>query len=225
MIRVVYTILGLILGFAITLIAAYAVAQNGEERRYGEVIPYDAETPLPVPPLSFFAIGVENNDALLARVVQYCSSDTERLQVWFEETHPERLAALCGMYIAATNAPYHEQPNPPTNALMFARQQSMHCGTVVIAQGEIYSALGLTWRYRQNSNHGWIEVQIDAKWEVFDATVNVWYAGENRRRMFWIPDYPGAFDHERYCYAWGCYNMRSLRRDVYEGNIEHPITP
>jgi hypothetical protein len=209
MIRILCFLLGALLALVLTVTAQ-------PERVYGEVVPYDAQTPLPIPPLSFFAIGIETNADLLARVVQYCTADTERMAVWFEETHPERLKALCGMYIVATNSPYHEQPSIPENALAFALQQTQHCGTIPVAQGEIYDALGLTWRYRQTPHHGWIDAAIDDQWETFDATVNVWYADQDHRRMFWIPDYAGAFDHERYCHDWGCFNMRNLRRDVFE---------
>ena len=215
MIRIVYFTLGLL--FAIAGALALDARAQSETRQYGEVVPYDSETPLPIPPLSWFAIGIDSNSALLDRVQQYCSADMERLSVWFEETHPQRLKALCGMYIVATNAVYHEQQNTPADAITFARQIAQHCGTVTIPQGEIYERLGLIWQLRLKPGHGYIDVLIDDHWETFDATVNVWYAGQRGRRMFYIPNFPGAFDHERYCYNWGCYNMRNLRVQVYDG--------
>ncbi len=188
------------------------VPTGAQSRAYGAPLAYDETTPLPIPPLAYFAVGLEQEADLLARVAAYCS-DVERLPAWFDDENPARLKALCGMYIVATNAPYHEQPAPPTDALAFARQVAQHCGTVPVAQGRIYTALGLDWRLREAAGHGWVEVRVDGTWEIFDATVNVWYRDKQARRAFWLPDYPGALDHTRYGY-----DVHRLRRAVFDGD-------
>jgi len=189
-----------------------ASAIDPSQHIYGTPLPADVNTPLPIPPLRVFAIGVRDNHELLTSVASYCEFNQHWLAGIFAETSLTRILALCGMYIVATNAPYHEADNP-VDALAFARQATLHCGTVVVAQGEIYGALGLTWRQVETTNHTWLEVDVDGAWEVFDATVNVW-VNATTARAWWQPDFAGAYDHERYCHAWGCYNIRQLKVNV-----------
>lgn len=207
-------VIGFLVGMLIPLIALSAlhVSSQPRERVYGDLLPYADAHPLPIPPLSAFTIGVVDNDTLIARASAYCSDPTGELGRWFEESNPMRVRALCGMYIIATNAPYHEVAIPVPDALTFAQTPTLHCGTVVVPQGELYTALHLAWRWQLVPGHQFIEVWIDDGWETFDATVNIWYADPQRRRAFWLPDYAGARDYERYGYG-----VRGLHDAVYAG--------
>jgi hypothetical protein len=50
------------------------------------------------------------------------------------------------------------------------------CRNFAIYQSRILDTFGLPWRYVAISSgfHGWIEVKIGERWEVFDATANLW---------------------------------------------------
>lgn len=196
----------------------WSLGQSGQPARpYGAPVPYGDDTPLPIPPLRYFALDAPDDETLASRVAAYCRDDDGRLAVWFQESHPARLTALCGMYVVATHAPYHEQPVWPAGIAAAAAAHAQHCGTVVIPQGAIYTAAGLRWRQQTAPGHTWIEVQIDGVWETFDATVNVWYRDARARRSFWLPDYPGWDDHRRYCQDGWCYDLALLRQQVYAG--------
>ena len=131
--------------------------------KVGETVP-----PLPIPPLAEIAPTGDVQD-----VVSYYQSHADELAGLFGDA--ERAPAFFAMYIVHLAKPYGTAPTvltlPEFMKLTFAQ-----CGDYAPVQEEISRALGLTARYIgfTNSFHGWVEVQINGQWEIFDSTTNVW---------------------------------------------------
>lgn len=187
---------------------------------------FDAEPGPDVDTLQVITAGADTDEDAVARVVSYYQANQNRLQGLWREDNPQRLAAIFAMYVAHISQPYGETPNPPADLLEFTQQQRGHCGTYTVAQREINTALGLTWRELGDEGwHAWIEVQIDGNWEIFDSTVNVWIdqpvetlvlGGPRQYRMFYTPmtdiNRPDARLHlQEGTYG---YNMPNLRERV-----------
>lgn len=159
---------------------------------------YSAQPPLQIATLAEIVGLAEDNESALQAVVDYYANNRDHLIREFREMDDTRLRALYGMYIVHLAVPYFSVEREPTNLVEFVSAPSAHCGTYAMALGEIYSALGLHWRSWSVSNgsHALLDVDINGKWETFDATSNLWLsvavdelvAGAPRSyRLFYTP--------------------------------------
>lgn len=162
------------------------------------------------------------DDEILQNTVAYFNENRDRLQILWREDNPTRLAALFAMYVTHISQVYGEATGPATIA-EFMAQDRAHCGTYVLPQTRIASALGLTWRTIEFvGEHVWLEVYVDDHWELFDATTNVWI---NRSGVDLVQGavreyrslYSPLMDINRPDARWHIdegYNMQNLRRGM-----------
>lgn len=116
----------------------------------------------------------KSDDDILQKVVDYYDANRERLGVLWSEENPTRLAALFTMYVTHISTVYGATEFP-TTLDEYLHQPRAHCGTYAWAQMRLARALGLMLRLVDFSGeHVWLEIQVDAQWELFDATTNVW---------------------------------------------------
>lgn len=149
-----------------------------------------------VPTLQELALGASTDEEIIQNIVDYYNDHKDELRLLWREENETRLAALYSMYIVHISHPYGETTYPAT-LLEYMTQERSHCGVYSYAQQEIATGLGLTWRFVELTSgwHGWIEVDVDGQWEIFDATVNVWI----NRSGFELID--GAVREYRYFYT------------------------
>ena len=147
--------------------------------------------PLPIPPLAEIA---PTGD--VAEVVAYWNANADPLTALFADE--ARAKALFAMYIVHVAVPYGETTPPPYTFAEYTGRDRAHCGVYTFVQREISQALGLTVRGYEFTDgfHGWLEVEINGAWELFDSTGNIWInqpmsallAGAPREyRMFYAP--------------------------------------
>ena len=153
---------------------------------------------VPIPPLKDVVAGAKSDSAALARIVAYYRDHEGRFREHWQERNRDRLQAFFAMYVVHVSHPYGTGPSPET-LLAFAREAaSAACRENSIFQARILTAFGLKWRYVAVSSgmHGWIEVDVDGRWEIFDSTVNLWIdqsafellgGGPRRYRLFYTP--------------------------------------
>ncbi|MBK8026580.1 MAG: hypothetical protein IPK19_35625 [Chloroflexi bacterium] len=148
-----------------------------------------------MPTLQELAGGLTSDDEVLARVVEYYEQNHERLAILWREDHPARLAGIFAMYISHISLPYGETTFP-ASIVEFIQQEFAHCGTYVLPQSRIATALGLTYRTIEFvAEHAWVEVWVDDHWELFDATTNTWI---NRTGLYLLARAPREY---RYFYT------------------------
>ncbi|NJO83397.1 MAG: hypothetical protein HC828_11640 [Blastochloris sp.] len=106
----------------------------------------------------------------IAVVATYFEANRERLATLWRETNPTRLAGLYSMYVVHISHIYGETEYT-ASLTDYLAQPRAHCGTYSIAQSHIATALGLEWRMFELTSgwHGWIEIMVDGRWEIFDA--------------------------------------------------------
>ncbi len=176
-----------------------------------------------VPTLQEMTAGATTDAEALAKVVAYYDDNRERLRVLWREEDDTRLAGIFSMYVVHVSTIYGETTYP-ASFLEYLQQPRAHCGTYSIAQAHIANALGLEWRMFELTSgwHGWIEINVDGQWEMFDATTNQWISrsglemlqGAPREyRSFYTPlldiDRPDARLHMS-----EGYNMQQFRIDL-----------
>jgi len=151
-----------------------------------------------IPPLKDIVVGTKSDSAALARIVAYYREHEGRFREHWQERNRARLQAFFAMYVVHVSHPYGAGSTPET-LLAFTREATVaSCREYSIFQARILSAFGLKWRYVAVSSgmHGWIEVDINGRWEIFDSTVNLWIdrsafelleGGPRRYRQFYTP--------------------------------------
>jgi hypothetical protein len=153
------------------------VARNwGTPAYYPERI-FDAQPPLiAIPTLQSLARNAETDQEIVARVVRYFHATEKKLLEKWQEADRQRIQALFVMNLIHLSHPYGPSETPGTLVDYLRRTPASSCRTYAIFQSRLLDAFGLTWRYVAVSSgfHGWIEVRIGNRWEIFDSTANLW---------------------------------------------------
>ncbi len=143
-------------------------------------------------------VGDASTDAeIIERLLAYYESNREWLSEQLVEDDPQRLAALFVMYVVHISKPYNSTAFP-TSMVEFLSLPTAHCGTYSFAQAIMLDAMGIENRSINvdHGNHALIEALIGERWEIFDATTNVWMSGsfdevmrgaDVERRMYYTP--------------------------------------
>ena len=180
---------------------------------------FDARLPMvKVPSLQEMASGAQSDHQVIARVMTYYRDKKAILQERWQEIGRDRLKALFAMYVIHISHPYGTAQSPVTFTKYVKESRTSKCDTYGIFQSRILDAFGLTWRYVAISSgfHGWIEVDINGHWEIFDSTVNVWIdrsafdlldGRERRYRLFYTP--------------WSDINRPNAR--AYQAGLKEPL--
>ncbi len=173
-----------------------------------------------VPTLLELSLGAVDDAAILEQVVAYYEANAERLALLWREDNPVRLAGIFAMYITHISLPYGETPFPNT-ITEFVTQERAHCGTYLVPQTRIALALGLTIRTIEFvGEHAWLEIYVDDRWELFDATTNTWLSrtgvellegAQREYRYFYTPMLDINRPDARLHFDEG-YNMQRLRQ-------------
>ncbi len=160
---------------------------------------FDAGQPAVVlPTLQTIARNTATDGELLTRVVSYYRDHEGAFQEHWHEKNIHRVQALYAMNLIHLSHPYGVDRLPETFLEYVNQVAASSCRNFAIYQSRILDAFGLPWRYVALSSgfHGWIEVKIGPRWEIFDATANVWIdhsafelvEGQTRRyRLFYSP--------------------------------------
>ena len=138
---------------------------------------YDARPPEEkIPTLQQLAGGVPSDADIVKKVVKYYHAHRARLQMRWQETNPDRLAAFFAMNVVHVSHPYGTSRQPLSFLDYLQNTKFSSCRTYSVYQSRILDALGLQWRYVAISSgaHGWLEVRVGNRWEIFDSTANVW---------------------------------------------------
>lgn len=158
----------------------------------------DAAPGLAIPTLQTLIAGAKDDRDGYARIGAYFEANQERLRAMLAEDDPQRLKALFVMYAAHISHPYNTVESPADTLIGYVYEQTAsHCSWYTEWQHRINLAIGLTSRrvMTESADHGWVEVRIGDKWEIFDSTANVWISesgevlkrGEPRRyRRFYL---------------------------------------
>ncbi len=138
--------------------------------------PMTTRQPLPIPSLQTLVAGTETQQAALTAVVDYYTTHQAELALMFDEDDDTRLKALYGMYLIHNAVPYGVVRRLPTTLAQFLALPRVDCGVYTIAQGWLYTALGLRWRkiVVDREWHDIDEVWFGDHWETFDSTSNMW---------------------------------------------------
>ncbi len=150
-----------------------------------------------IPTLQVIAGDAATDEEVTERVIAYFDENREWLAYQLVETDPERLAALFAMYLVHISKPYNTTDSP-ASLMDFLEMPNAHCGTYSSAQSIILDAMGIENRTINvdHGNHALVEALIHERWEVFDATTNVWLGGsvdevmrgqDVERRMYYTP--------------------------------------
>jgi hypothetical protein len=128
----------------------------------------------------------------VADVVAYYEEHEQELIALFQDA--SRARALFAMYSVHIAKPYGESM-PALTLDQYLPLARAHCGIYTPVQEQISEALGLETRnmYFTDGWHGWLEVNIDGQWEIFDSTTNTWIdrwmasmlSGEPRQHRFY----------------------------------------
>lgn len=164
----------------------------------------------------------------LTAIVAYYQVKHDYLAALWNESNETRLRAFYVMYIVHISHPYGVVDNPAETLLGYIRDQLLsNCQYQAEWQGVISTALGLHWRAVRfaDGSHGWIEVDIDGQWELFDSTTNAWLSQSAEQlaqgvartyRWFYTPildvNYPEARRH--YLDSHGYYDVLALRQNM-----------
>lgn len=92
----------------------------------------------------------------------------------FPEPNPQRAKALYCMYVVHISHPYGNAPYPNEDFSDYLAQPFTHCGPQSYWASYLMRQMGLETRRFWLETHAWVEAKIDGKWEMFDATTNVW---------------------------------------------------
>lgn len=140
---------------------------------YYETI-YSAERPYNIPAL-IDLLGEGDNETA-ANVQAWFDAHHDELTIVWQDTNSERLLGWLIQNLVHNAVPYGESAIAP-DLRGFTRFSAAHCGTYSHAQLTLAHALNLPARLLEfdDGAHGWIEMEIGGRWEVFDATANVWF--------------------------------------------------
>ncbi len=159
---------------------------------------FSAEPPLDVPTLQTIIGDAATDDQALHAITAYYDAHADQLAGQFRESNPTRLRALFVMYVTHISNDYNTLDPAPTTLIAYLDQPYSHCGTYSLFESEILSAFGMTWRIINiaGGTHAFVEVQVDGRWEIFDATTNDWVdtsafemerGAERHSRSFYTP--------------------------------------
>lgn len=170
-------IIGIVFAYAVITVGTPPPANSWADLLYSDHL-MSGEPPLPIPPLSEIIGDAATDAAAQAAIRDYYNRQSLRLAAVFRSDNDERTRALFGMYIVHLAAPYNEVARAwvGESLLAFVNGATAHCGAYAQAQQAVYDALGLRWR-SVGVDGGWhelVEAEISGKFEVFDATSNVW---------------------------------------------------
>ena len=138
---------------------------------------FDAQPPLiDLPTLQALAADTRTDQEIIARILHYFRANRNMLRERWQEADSQRIQALFAMNIIHLSHPYGPAETPRTLTDYVHQTASSSCRVYAIFQSKILEAFGLSWRYVAISSgfHGWIEVKIGDRWEIFDSTANVW---------------------------------------------------
>jgi len=138
---------------------------------------FNGEHPAPsIKTLQELAAGADTDQEVIDNVVDYFEELQDKISVDFEEENPERLKALYVMYLVHLSHPYGLQDHTSETLIDFIFNIDVaECYQITRYQSVLMDGFGLTWRsFYMDGLHTWLEVDIDGKWEIFDATSNTW---------------------------------------------------
>lgn len=174
----VYSVVGILSGLALGILAGHRAVELIEQEHDTQLRPdviYSGEPPLPLPSLRLLTQGSATDTEALNQVSAYIAANTETLQRVLNERDPVRAGALYALYAAHTGHVYgvHE-PNAGFRA--WVADPVAECGSYAEYLGQMLTALGIENRKIAISGgtHQWNEARINGRWELFDATVNLW---------------------------------------------------
>jgi hypothetical protein len=126
--------------------------------------------------LQVLAANATSDREIIVRVMDYFGANRHMLQEKWQDTNSQRIQALFAMNVIHLSHPYGPSETPHTFMDYVHRTASSSCRLYAIFQSKILDAFGLSWRFVAISSgfHGWIEVKIGDRWEIFDSTANVW---------------------------------------------------
>jgi len=138
---------------------------------------FDATPPdINIPTLQQLATKLETDEAITDAVLVYYDAHKSQLKTAWHEPHPTRLKAILTMYIIHISHPYGDDGRPYYTFAEYLRRSNSDCSLYALYQSRLLDQFGIKWRHVaiSSADHGWIEVEIDGRWEIFDATINVW---------------------------------------------------
>lgn len=138
---------------------------------------FDVSPKLNLPTLQAIIAGSETDEQAYRAIGAYYTAHRAAIRAALQEQDDRRLKALFVMYIVHISHPYNTVDRPAETFVGYVnRQPASHCGWYAHWQNRINLVLGLTSRKMMTSSadHGWVEVEIDGHWEIFDSTVNLW---------------------------------------------------
>jgi hypothetical protein len=142
---------------------------------YHPFLIFDADPAKVVPTLQEIAGNATSDQEVIDLILAYYNEHKVELQQQWQESNSARLKAFFVMNIIHVSHVYGDGGYPAT-FVDYLKAPASHCGPQSIYQSRLMSAFGLNWRIVAilSGLHGWVEVKIDGRWEIFDATSNVW---------------------------------------------------
>ncbi|MBK8025518.1 MAG: hypothetical protein IPK19_30010 [Chloroflexi bacterium] len=155
------------------------------------------DLPLPLPSLRSLVEG-RTGEATADAIAEYYAAERDSLALIFNETDDQRLRGLLAMYMVHLAVPYAPIEEFPADLVDYVRAPAADCGVYTAYTLQVGQALGLTGRsvLIDMGNHATSEFLIGERWEIFDATFNMWvdqsveslYTGAQRLyRTFYSP--------------------------------------
>ena len=195
--RITLIVLLVLVGFA----GGVTITKNLLIEQWDYIAPdrlFSAEPPLDIPTLQAIVGDAATDDQALQAIVAYYDAHADQLAGQFRESNPTRLKALFVMYATHISNRYSVISTAFPNLIAYLEQPSSQCGIYAHFQAEILSAFGMTWRIIDvaGGTHAFIEVQVEGRWEIFDATTNDWVdssafemerGAERHSRSFYTP--------------------------------------
>lgn len=172
--------------------------RDGSSPDYYPFLIFDESFKNSLPILQEMASGASSDSEVFLRVVSYFEAHETELKEEWGEDNPSRLRAFYAMNLIHISHAYGANLPPWDSIAEYLNEPLSHCGPQSVFAGQIMGALGLEWRRVAISSyvHGWTEAKINGRWEIFDATSNVWISesgfelvkGQARKyRKFYTP--------------------------------------
>lgn len=145
---------------------------------------FRADQPLQLPTLREITRGATTDAEAFERIVAYYDAHHEHIAAQLQEHNETRLKALFVMYIDHISHIY-DGVTDPGSFLAYIAQPGSQCGLYAHYEAEILDHFGLQWRLQAISGgtHGWVEVNVNGQWEIFDGTINAWISRSGQELM------------------------------------------
>lgn len=128
------------------------------------------------PTLQSITVGARTDNEAYQLVADYYFQHRSELAPILQEPNEQRARALYAMLLINISHPFAIPDYVADTFLNYIRLQTVtHCSYQPTWQRGISERLGLNARLTSGTfGHAWLEVQIDGKWETFDASSNTW---------------------------------------------------